>query len=48
MWLAAWPKTFFSEGIQKLVQHWTRHVGKQGDCVEKYRLVSSVLQFYSF
>ncbi|PNF22874.1 hypothetical protein B7P43_G14964, partial [Cryptotermes secundus] len=33
--LAAQPKTFFSEGIRKLVQRWTKCVEKQGDYVEK-------------
>jgi hypothetical protein len=31
MGLAAWPKTFFSEGIQKFVHCWTK-------CVEKLYL----------
>jgi hypothetical protein len=34
-WLAAQPKTFFSEGNRKLVQRWTKCVEKQGDYVEK-------------
>jgi hypothetical protein len=34
-WLAAQPKTFFFEGIRKLVQRWTKCVEKQGDYVEK-------------
>jgi hypothetical protein len=34
-WLAAQPKTFFSEGIKKLVQRWNKCVEKQGDYVEK-------------
>ena len=34
-WLAAQPKTFFSEGIRKLVQRCTKCVEKQADCVEK-------------
>ena len=34
-WLAAQPKTFFSEGIKKLVQRWNKCIEKQGDCVEK-------------
>lgn len=34
-WLAAQPKTFFSEGIGKLVQRWTKCIKKQGDYVEK-------------
>jgi hypothetical protein len=34
-WLAAWMKTFFSEGIRKLVQWWTKCIEKQGDYIEK-------------
>ena len=34
-WLAAQPKTFFSEGIRKLVQRWTKCVEKQKDYAEK-------------
>ena len=34
-WLAAQPKTFFSEGIRKLVQRWTKCVEKQGNYIEK-------------
>ena len=35
-WLAAdQPKTFFSDGIKKLVQRWKKCVEKQGDYVEK-------------
>ena len=34
-WLAAQPKTFYSEGIKKLVQRWKKCTGKQGDYVEK-------------
>jgi hypothetical protein len=34
-WLAAQPKTFFSDGIRKLVQRWTKCGEKQGDYVEK-------------
>jgi hypothetical protein len=37
-WLVAQPKTFFSffsEGIRKLVQRWTKCVEQQGDYVEK-------------
>jgi hypothetical protein len=34
-WLTAQPKTFFSEGIRKLVQRWTKCVEKQGGYVEK-------------
>ena len=34
-WLAAQPKTFFSEGIQKLLEHWNKRIEKHEDCVEK-------------
>ena len=34
-WLAAQPKTFFSESIWKLMKRWTKSVEKQGDYVEK-------------
>jgi len=34
-WLAAQPKRFFSEGIEKLVQQWKKCIEKQGDYVEK-------------
>ena len=34
-WLAAQSKTFFSEGIKKLLQRWKKCIEKQGDYVEK-------------
>jgi len=34
-WLKATPKSFFLEGIRKLVDSWTKCVAKQGDYVEK-------------
>jgi len=34
-WLAAQPKTFFSESIQKLLEHWNKCIAKHGDYVEK-------------
>jgi hypothetical protein len=34
-WLKATPKSFFEEGIRKLVDRWTKCVAKQGDYVEK-------------
>jgi len=34
-WLAAQSKTFFSEGIQKLLEHWNKCIAKHGDYVEK-------------
>ncbi|PNF23181.1 hypothetical protein B7P43_G02737 [Cryptotermes secundus] len=39
VWLATQPKTFFSEGIRKLVQRWTKCVEKQGDCIKKLILM---------
>jgi hypothetical protein len=34
-WLKATPKSFFLEGIHKLVNRWTKCVAKQGDYVKK-------------
>jgi hypothetical protein len=34
-WLKAKPKSFFLEGILRLVDSWTKCVAKQGDYVEK-------------
>jgi histone-lysine N-methyltransferase SETMAR len=34
-WLKTTPKSFFLEGIRKLVYRWTNCAGKQGDYVEK-------------
>ena len=34
-WLKATPKSFFLEGIHKLVDRWTKCVAKQGDYVKK-------------
>ena len=34
-WLKATPKSFFLEGIRKVVDRWTKCVAKQGDYVEK-------------
>jgi histone-lysine N-methyltransferase SETMAR len=42
-WLVTQPKTFFSEGIQKLVSRWTKCVAKEGDYVENDAVVSFVL-----
>ena len=33
-WLAAQPKTFFSEGIQKLLECWNKCIAKHGGYVE--------------
>ena len=41
-WHAAQLKTFFSEGIRKLVQRWTKCVEKQEDYVEKLCSVTSL------
>jgi hypothetical protein len=34
-WLKATPKSFFLEGICKIVDRWTKCIAKWGDCVEK-------------
>jgi hypothetical protein len=34
-WLKAMPKSFFLEGIHKLVDRWAKCVAKQGDYVKK-------------
>ena len=34
-WRAAQPKTFFSEGIKKLVQRWKKCIEKHRDYVER-------------
>jgi len=34
-WLRAQPKTFFADGIKKLVGHWEKCITKQGDYKEK-------------
>jgi hypothetical protein len=34
-WLFDQPKTFFVEGIRKLVDLWTKYIEKEGDYVEK-------------
>ena len=34
-WLKATPKSFFLEGIRKLVDRWIKCVAKQGDYVKK-------------
>ena len=34
-WLKATSKSFFLEGIRKLVDRWTKCVAKQGDYIEK-------------
>ena len=34
-WLAAQPKTFFSEGILKLLERWNKFIAKHGEYIEK-------------
>jgi len=34
-WLAAQPKTFFSEAIQKLLERWNKCIAKHGEYIEK-------------
>jgi len=34
-WLRAQPKTFFADGIKKLVGRWEKCIKKQGDYIEK-------------
>jgi len=34
-WLAAQAKTFFSEGIQKLLERWNKCIAKHGKYIEK-------------
>ena len=34
-WLRAQPKTFFADGIKKLVGRWEKCIEKQGDYIEK-------------
>jgi hypothetical protein len=34
-WLRDQPKTFFMEGIRKLVDRWTKCIEKEGDYIEK-------------
>ena len=43
-WLRAQPKTFFSDGIKKLVGRWEKCIAKQGDYIEKrYNLLLKFL-----
>jgi len=35
-WPRAQPKTFFADGIKKLVGRWERYIAKQGDYIEKW------------
>ena len=41
-WLRDQPKTFFLEGIRKLVDRWTKCIEKEGDYVEKGRTCSGL------
>jgi hypothetical protein len=36
VWLVNQSKKIFSDGIQKLVSHWTKRVEKERDYVEKW------------
>jgi hypothetical protein len=40
-WLCDQPKTFFVEGIRKLVDRWTKCIEKKGDYVEKRHTCST-------
>jgi hypothetical protein len=40
-WLRDQPKTFFVEGIRKLVDRWTKCIEKEGDYVEKLHICST-------
>jgi hypothetical protein len=40
-WLRNQPKTFFVDGIRKLVDPWTKCIEKEGDYVEKLRTCST-------
>jgi hypothetical protein len=42
-WLRDQPKTFFVEGIRKLVDPWTEWFEKEGDYVENDVLVQPLL-----
>jgi hypothetical protein len=42
-WLRDQPKTFFEEGIRKLVDRWTKCIEKEGDYVEIDVLVEPLL-----
>jgi hypothetical protein len=42
-WLRDQPKTFFVEGIRKLVDRWTKCIEKEGDYVENDVLVQPIL-----
>jgi len=41
-WLKATPKSFFLEGIRKLVDRWTKCVAKRGDYVKNKKQTISV------
>jgi hypothetical protein len=42
-WVRDQPKTFFLEGIRKLVDRWTKCIEKEGDYVEKLLTCSTLL-----
>ena len=41
-WFAVWPKTFFTEGIKKLVQQWKKCIEKHEDYVENDVIISFI------
>jgi hypothetical protein len=34
-WLKAHPKTSYSDEIRKVLDRWTKHIEKQGNCIDK-------------
>jgi hypothetical protein len=42
-WLAAQPKTYFSEGIQKLLEGWNKCIAKHGDYIKNDIIIRSLL-----
>jgi hypothetical protein len=45
-WLVTQRTTFFSEGIQKRVDHWTKCVEKDGAYTEQYVIVHTHFNYY--
>jgi len=41
-WLAAQPNTFFSEGIQKLLERWNKCIAKHGEKLYNYKVYAVV------
>jgi hypothetical protein len=44
-WLHGQPKTFFADGIRKLVDRSNKYVVKRGDYVEKWQYICSSVSF---